>query len=102
MKYSEMGRTRSRGRRILRRIFFLLFAAVFWAGCGYQIIQLRAESQQYDRQITELEARIEQEKEKQLEQKAEKKYYLTDEYKVQQARDRFNLIFPGESLIIIK
>lgn len=102
MKYSEMGQARSRGRRILRRSFFLLFAMVFWAGCGYQIIQLRAESQQYTRQIDELEAQIEQEKEKQLDQKAEKRYYLTDEYKEQQARDKFNLIFPGESLIVIK
>ena len=102
MKYSEMGQPQKRGGRIVRRLFFLIFAVVFWAGCGYKLIQLQADSRDYDRQIAELQAHIEQEKEKQLEYKAQQKYFLTDEYKEQEARNRFGLIYPGESLIVIE
>lgn len=102
MKYSEIGRSQGRGKRILRRIFFLLFAVVFWAGCGYKIFQLRADSREYNKQIAELEGQIEQEKEKQLEYKADQKRYLTDEYKERLARNKFDLVFPGESLIIVE
>jgi cell division protein FtsB len=102
MKYSEVGRTQSRGWKLLRRCFFLIFTIVFWSGCIYQVLQLRADSEQYTQQIQALESQIDQEKEKQLDQKTGSQYYSTDEYKEQQARERFNLVKPGESLIVIK
>ena len=102
MKYSEMGAKPSRGRRAARRIFLLLVGVVFWIGCGYKLWKLQAESREYTRRMTELEQQIEQEQEKQLEYKEDKRFYTTDEYKEQLARDHFNLMYPGESLIVIE
>ncbi len=92
---------RARRQKKARRIFFGLFVFLFAAVCGFKAYQLRQESRHIDEQMAELNQLLEEEKEKQLDAYSKASYCNTDEYKAEVARTQFNLIFEGESLIVI-
>ncbi len=67
----------------------------------YKVFTLYASTEALDKQIAALQEQIEAEKEIQLDLKTEQKYYESDEYKEELARDKFGLVYPGETLIIV-
>ena len=81
------------GIRVIRRMFFLLFFVVFSGVCLLKLQSLSAESARLDESITALEQQL-------LDEKTMQEYYQSDEYKEQLAREKFNLIKPGERLYV--
>lgn len=88
------------GIRVIRRMFFLLFFVVFSGVCLLKSVLCPPERPGW----TEVDHRAEQqlldEKERQLDEKTMQEYYQSDEYKEQLAREKFNLIKPGERLYV--
>lgn len=73
---------------------------VFSGVCLLKLQSLSAESARLDESITALEQQLLDEKERQLDEKTMQEYYQSDEYKEQLAREKFNLIKPGERLYV--
>ena len=88
------------GIRVIRRMFFLLFFVVFSGVCLLKLQSLSAESARLDESITALEQQLLDEKERQLDEKTMQEYDQSDEYKEQLAREKVNLIKPGERLYV--
>ena len=96
--YSE---EKPRNKTLLRvRRFVVSFGIfLFLIVCLISAYQLRQQALDLDKQIEKLEEQISEEKAKTLEYRVEQNYYQSEQYKEEMARNRFRLIFPGETLI---
>lgn len=96
--YSE---EKPRNKTLLRiRRFVVSFGIfLFLIACLISAYQLRQQALDLDKQIAKLEEQISEEKAKTLEYRVEQNYYKSEQYKEEMARNRFRLIFPGETLI---
>ncbi len=96
--YSE---EKPRNKTLLRvRRFIVSFGIfLFLIACLISAFQLRQQALDLDKTIAKLEEQISEEKAKTLEYRVEQNYYKSEQYKEEMARNRFRLIFPGETLI---
>ncbi len=88
-------------RRLFKAAAFAAVAAIFSIGCCLKVQSLHGDERALDVQIQELETQIEEEKERQLDERVLKEYYASDAYKEKIAREKFNLIYPGEKLYVV-
>ncbi len=103
MKSKRAGSSRGRkGLRRTRNLFVFVFLIVFGIAVGFKARSLAAQGRQLEASMAEVRAQIELQKEYQLDAKTGLGYYSSEEYREQQARDRFNLIYPGDLIIEIK
>ena len=96
--YSEQ-KTVNRSLVRLRRFLVSFGVFLFMIACLITTYQLREEARELDKTIEKLENEIAEEKAKTLEYRVEQSYYKSEQYKEEMARNRFRLIFPGETLI---
>lgn len=83
----------------LRRFMVSFGVFLFLIVCIIASYQLSLQAKDLDSSIEKLEEQIAEEKGKTLEYRVEQNYYKSDQYKEEMARNRFRLIFPGETLI---
>lgn len=83
-------------------VLFVFCAVVFLLGCVIKNRSLKNDAAQLDQQIAVLEEQLEEERMRAIESQVQKRYYESDAYKEILARSRFNLIYEGDRLYIIK
>lgn len=83
----------------IRRFVVSFGIFLFLIACLISAFQLRQQALDLDKQIAKIEEQISEEKAKTLEYRVEQNYYKSEQYKEEMARNRFRLIFPGETLI---
>lgn len=98
VQYKEDNPNEKKGQGLRSFILFVLVAAIM-GSCLVQYYRLRSEQASLEQTKAELEQSIEDEKAKQLQTKIDQSYYESDRYKEEMARNRFNLLYPGEILI---
>ena len=104
-----MRKTENRGAKVRhaagslsKSVLVLIFMAIVFLGCMYKVQSLKSDADALDEEIASLEEQIEDEKEQQIEDQVLSKYYESDAYKEQLARDRLNLIYSGDRLYILE
>lgn len=78
-------------------VFLIAFAALFFAVRSQQV-----RAKELAAQEQAVRAEIEAEKNRQMEAKADREYRQSSEYQEWEARKHFNLVNPGDVLIIIE
>ena len=95
-----------KGKRVLfsltGTIVLCALAVAFIMGCLAKTRSLKADAAELDEQIAILEEQLADEKLRALESQVQKRYYESDAYKENLARNKFNLVYAGERLYIIE
>ena len=96
MGFQEKRKARRIRAAVVVSLFLITFAALFFAVRSQQVKAKELEAQE-QAVLDEIEA----EKQRQMEAKADREYRLSDEYQEREARRHFNLVNPGDFLILI-
>ncbi len=102
MGCKRAGKSRRKGLHKGCRLFVFVFIVVFSTVVLHKFSSLWKQSGMLEAEMAQVRLEIEAEKEHQLDARAGQKYYSSEEYRERQARDRFNLIYPGEFIIEIR